>query len=70
MTNVEAGGVAAERGVREGDVILEVGGKAVSNPADLRTALGAARTDGKSSVLMRVRSGEASRFVAVPVGRG
>jgi serine protease Do len=70
VTNVEAGGVAAERGVREGDVILEVGGKAVSNPAELRTALNAARTDGKSSVLMRVRTGEASRFVAVPVGRG
>lgn len=70
VTNVEAGGVAAERGVREGDVILEVAGKAVSNPNEVRGALTSARRDGKSSVLMRVRSGEASRFVAVPVGRG
>lgn len=70
VTNVNPTGAAAERGVREGDVILDVAGKAVNNPAEVREALNGARSDGKNSVLMRVRSGENSRFVAMPVGRG
>lgn len=70
VTNVEPNGAAAERGVREGDVILDVAGKTVNSPAEVRGALNSARSDGKNSVLMRVRSGENSRFVAMPVGRG
>ena len=70
VTNVAANGAGAERGVKEGDVILEIAGKAVSNPTDVRDALNGARTDGKNSVLVRLRSGEQSRFIAVPVGRG
>ena len=70
VTDVETNGPAAERGFKTGDVILEVAGKAVSSPADVRKALGDARTDGKRTVLLRVKSGEATRFVAIPVGRG
>ncbi len=70
VTEVERGSPAAERGFKEGDVILEVGGKTVSNPADVRDAIVAARGDNKNTVLVRVRSGGSSRFVAVPLGRG
>lgn len=70
VTEVEANGPAAERGFKTGDVILEVAGKAVASPADVRKALDAAREDGKRTVLLRVKSGEASRFVAIPVTRG
>ena len=70
VTNVEPGGPAAERGFKAGDVILEVGGKAVSKPEDVRKALTDAQKDGKRTVLMRVKSGESSRFVALPAGRG
>ncbi len=70
VTEVERGSPAAERGFKEGDVILEVGGKTVSNPADVRDAIVAARSDNKNTVLVRVRSGGSSRFVAVPLGRG
>jgi len=42
----------------------------VANPSDVREALEAARTDKKSSVLMRLRSGDASHYVAVPLGNG
>ncbi|MBR1222608.1 Do family serine endopeptidase [Bradyrhizobium sp. U87765 SZCCT0131] len=70
VTGVEPGGIAAERGFKEGDVILEVAGKAVASPNEVRDALAAARKDNKSSVLIRVRSGDGSRFVALPIGRG
>jgi serine protease Do len=61
---------AAERGFKEGDVILEVAGKSVANPGEVREAINAARTDNKNSVLLRVRSGGSSRFVAVPLAKG
>jgi serine protease Do len=69
ITEVDTNGPAAERGFRTGDVILDVAGKAVKSPADVRQALAAARKDGKNSVLMRVRSGNGSKFVAGPLGR-
>lgn len=69
VTNVDPSGPAAERGFKTGDVILEVAGKAVSTPADVRKALSAARSDGKRTVLLRLKSGDATRFVALPVGR-
>ena len=64
VTEVDPDGVAAERGFKTGDVILEVGGKTVANPADVRKALADARKDGKRTVLMRVKSGDATHFVA------
>jgi serine protease Do len=71
VLKVDPDGPAAERGFKAGDVILEVGGKTVATPADVRKALANARTDGKRTVLMRVKSGESSRFVALPAaGRG
>jgi serine protease Do len=69
VTNVEPDGVAADHGLKTGDVILEVGGKKVASPADVRDALGQAQKEGKRSVLMRLKSGEGSRFVAVRLGR-
>jgi serine protease Do len=70
VTEVDPKSAAAERGFKEGDVILEVGGKSVASAGDVRDAINAARTDNKNSVLMRVKSGGSSRFVAVPVAKG
>jgi len=70
ITDVKPEGPAAERGLKSGDVILEVAGKAVSTPADVRDAFAAARTGGKAVVLMRVKTEQGTRFVTVPVGRG
>jgi serine protease Do len=70
VTNVDPNGPASERGFKEGDVILQVGDKEVSTPSDVRDALASARSDKKNSVLMRVRTGDQSRFVAVPLGQG
>jgi serine protease Do len=70
VTGVDNSGAASEYGFSTGDVILEVAGKAVSSPADVRKHIGSARTDGKRTVLMRVKSGANTRFVALPVGQG
>ena len=70
ITKVEPKSAAADRGVKKGDVILEVAGKNVAKPGDVGDALEAARADKKSSVLMRLRSGDASRYVAVPLANG
>jgi len=68
VTGVDSSGVAAERGFSTGDVILEVAGKSVSSPADVREGVASARTEGKRSVLVRVKKGDNTRFVALPVG--
>ena len=41
----------------------------MSSPSDVRTALNDARTEGKRTVLMRVKSGDSTKFVALPLGR-
>jgi serine protease Do len=70
VTEVDPKSAAAERGFKEGDVILEVAGKNVGTPGEVREALAAARTENKNSVLVRVRSGGSSRFVAIPLAKG
>lgn len=70
VTEVDPKSAAAERGFKEGDVILEVAGKNVASAGDVRDALAAAKNDNKNSVLMRVKSGGQSRFVAVPLAKG
>jgi serine protease Do len=70
VTEVDPKSAAADRGFKEGDVILEVAGKTVANAGDVREAINAARADNKNSVLMRVKSGGSSRFVAVPLAKG
>ncbi|MEA2920515.1 MAG: serine protease Do [Bradyrhizobium sp.] len=70
VTEVDPKSAAAERGFKEGDVILEVAGKTVTNADEVREVINAARTDNKNSVLMRVKSGTSSRFVAVPLAKG
>ena len=68
VTSVADGGVAADHGFQVGDVILDVGGKTVSTPADVRQSLTDARKEGKHAILFRVKSREGTKFVALPVG--
>ncbi len=69
VTNVDPDGVASEHGFKTGDVILEVAGKKVTNPTEVRDALSEVHKDGKRSVLMRVKSGEGTKFVALRLGQ-
>ena len=50
-----------------GDVILEVAGAEVHDPADVRDAM---KASGKKRVLMLVKSGDGQRFIALPANAG
>ena len=70
ITNVDPNGVAADHGFKTGDVILDVGGRKVGNPGEVRDAIRDAQKDGKRTVLMRVKSGgEGTKFVALRLGK-
>ncbi len=68
VTALDPNSVAADHGFQVGDVILDVGGKSVTNPADVRKQLADARKEGKHALLFRVKSTEGTRFVALPLG--
>ena len=70
VTNVNPDGPAAEHGICTGDVILDVSGKAVNTPSDVRQAVVDARSTGKHVILMRIKSGDSTHFVAMPVATG
>jgi serine protease Do len=65
VADIQPDGPAAQKGLRVGDVILEAGGHAVSKPSDISSVLVDAKKDGRKAVLLRVKSGENTRFVAV-----
>ena len=68
ITKVKPDSAAAEHGIQTGDVILDVAGKAVSTPAEVQKDIQDYRASGERNVLMRLRSGDRTRFVALPVG--
>ncbi len=70
VTGVDPNSPSADRGFKEGDVILEIAGKTVATPAEVSDAMKTAKADNKNSVLVRVKSGDSSRFVALPVVKG
>jgi serine protease Do len=70
VTAVDSSGIAADHGFSTGDIILEVAGKSVSTPTDVRKAIGEAHSGGKRTVLLRVKKGDNTRFVALPIGNG
>jgi serine protease Do len=70
VVGVEPGSPAADHGFKTGDVILQVGGKAVSSVNDVRGALEGALASGKRDVLMRVKTADGARFIAMPVAQG
>ncbi len=66
VTDVDPDSAAADNGLKEGDVILEVAGKTISRPSEVAQAIDAAKGDGKKSVLVRVKSDNGEHFVALP----
>ena len=64
IVKVDPEGVAANKGLAEGDVILNVSGKAVSQPSEVKAEIAAAKLDGKKAVLMKIKTADGERFVA------
>ena len=69
ITDVDAGSDAGQKGIRVGDLILEIGGFAVTGPEDLSKAVREANKLQRKAVLMRIKSGTETRFVAVQLKR-
>jgi serine protease Do len=64
VVEVDPTGQAAAKGLTTGDVILQVSGKPVSTPNQVKAQIESAKKDGKKAVLMLVKTQDASRFVA------
>jgi serine protease Do len=56
--------------LKAGDVILEVQGEKVASPADVTAGVKKATDGGRRAVLLRVKSGDTLRFVAVQLKAG
>lgn len=69
ITDLEPGGKASERGLRQGDIILQAGGQTVDGPRDVSKAISGAEKAGKKAILLRVKSGDSVRFLALPLGK-
>lgn len=69
VVDVKAGSPAAEKGVRPGDAIVEVGQEEVKTAADVGAKISKAKEQGRKSVLLLVERGGDLRFVALTLGK-
>ena len=65
VTRVEMGTDAFAKGMREGDIIAEVGQEPVASAKDLQDRIDAAEQAGRNSILLLVRRDGQPRFVAL-----
>jgi len=69
VTDVDNSTDAAQK-VRTGDVILEISGNPVRTPEDLINGVKDANKLQRRAVLLRIKSGNETRFVAIQLKRG
>jgi serine protease Do len=67
ITDVTDGGVAAERGLKPGDVIVEVQQGEVASPDDVMKKVEAQRAQDRKSVLMLIQGQDGVRYVPLPL---
>ena len=67
ITDVTDNGVAAERGLKPGDVIVEVQQAEVSSPDDVMKKIAAQRAQDRKSVLMLIQGQDGVRYVPLPL---
>ncbi|MBO1328597.1 DegQ family serine endoprotease [Acetobacter suratthaniensis] len=68
VSSVHDDGVAAERGLKEGDVITEVQQAEVTTPAALKQRLDAARKEHRRTALLLVHDADGVRWIPLPLG--
>jgi len=67
VTEVEANGPAAEKGLKPGAVLVEAAQKELASPADLVAKVEEARKAGRKSILLLVDGPQGLRFVALRI---
>ena len=70
ITDVEQGGVAAERGLKPGDVIVEVQQAEVATAEDVQKKVDSQRAQDRKSVLMLIQGADGVRYVPLPLSTG
>ncbi len=66
VVTVDPGSPAAEQRIQPGDVILEIGGVGIDDPAAFNAAIAKVAKGGQKRALLLIRSGDRQRFVALP----
>lgn len=61
---------ASEKGIRPGDVIVEVNQEKVGSPSDVTTQVEQARKAGRRSVLLLIDQSGDLRFIALRIEQG
>lgn len=69
VRGVEPGSEAGKRGIRQGDVLVDVAQKPTETIDALRDALKSAKKQGREFALLRVQRGENSQFITLPTGK-
>lgn len=67
IVDVDKNGVAAEKGLRPGDVIRQVAGQPVKMPSDVTKAVRKADDDERKAVLFLINRNGNNRYVALPL---
>ncbi len=70
VTEVEQGGIAAEREIRAGDVIVEVQQERVSTPQELTQRIEQLRRQGRATALLLIEGQQGQRFVPLRLRDG
>ena len=69
VTDVQSDGAAAARGVKPGDVIVEVQQEPVSTPQDVQDRLEKYRKQSRKTVLMLVQNNDGMRWIPLPLNQ-
>ena len=69
VTDVQSDGAAAGRGLKPGDVIVEVQQEPVSTPQDVQDRLEKYRKQNRKTVLMLVQNPDGMRWIPVPLNQ-
>ena len=68
VTEVDPSGLAAEKGLAAGDIILDVSNKLVRTPADVQNAISRAQENSRRDLVMRIKiKNDGIQILALPI---